>query len=74
MAIVLVNHGAAAFLRHVADTGEEFDLRSFLKASGAVTDAERQRVKHLYSKLVRKDFVVPTGGNKEGKGYARGGS
>ena len=58
LAIVLVNHSAVAFLRTVVEKGEKFDFFSFLEQSGARTEAERQSVKRLYRKLVRKGFLV----------------
>lgn len=58
LAIVLVNHSAATFLKTVAEKGEKFDLFSFLGQSGARTEAERRSVERLYRKLVQKGFLV----------------
>jgi len=66
LAIVLVNHSAAAFLKTVAEKGEKFDLFSFLEHSGARTESERRNVEHLYKKLVRKGFLVHQQISKKG--------
>jgi len=58
LAIVLVNHSAAAFLRTVAEKREEFDLSSFLERSGARIESERRSVERLYQKLIRKGFLI----------------
>lgn len=57
-AILLVNHGAAKFLRSAIDKETIFDLASFLKASGTTTEDERKKVTLLYNKLVRKNFLT----------------
>lgn len=57
LAILLVNHGAARFLRSVEDKRTIFDLASFLKASGATTEDELGKVRLLYQKLVKKGFL-----------------
>lgn len=58
LAIVLVNHSAATFLKTVAKKREKFDLFSFLGQSGARTEVERRSVERLYRKLVQKGFLV----------------
>jgi hypothetical protein len=58
LAMVLVNHGAAAFLKDAARKSEGFSLASFLEQSGARTEAEQRGVRFLYQKLLRKGFLV----------------
>ncbi len=58
LVIVLVNRGAAIFLRTMLKRKDEFDFSFFLKQSGAITEEERRGVKSLYHKLIRKGFLV----------------
>jgi radical SAM protein with 4Fe4S-binding SPASM domain len=61
-AIVLVNHSAATFLKKAAVERRVFSFPSFLKHSGAITEAEQQMVERLYRKLVQKGLLItPTG-------------
>jgi len=58
LAIVLVNHSAAAFLRRAAEKGERFNFSFFLEQSGARTESERRSVERLYQKLIWKGFLI----------------
>jgi len=58
LALVLVNHSTATFLRTAIEKGEVFDLPTFLERSGARTDNERQSVERLYQKLIWKGFLI----------------
>ena len=58
LALVLVNHSTARFLKIMSEKKEIFDLSVFLEQSGAKTESESRSVKHLYQKLVYKEFLV----------------
>lgn len=58
LALVLVNHSAAKFIKAMAENGGVFGLPAFLERSGAKTENERRGVEYLYRKLVRKGFLI----------------
>lgn len=58
LAIILVNHGAASFLKTAVEEKREFSFLSFLEQSGAKTETERRSVECLYQKLIRRGFLM----------------
>jgi hypothetical protein len=58
LALVLVNHSTATFLRIIAKNRQKIRLSTFLERSGAKTEDERRGVVRLYRKLIKKGFLI----------------
>jgi radical SAM protein with 4Fe4S-binding SPASM domain len=55
--IILINKSAMNFLK--SKTGIIFTFSDFLESSGAMTETDKRRVKHLYRKLIHKKMLIP---------------
>lgn len=56
-AIIFVNQSTKKFLQSI-EKGQNFSLDIFLQKSGAVSENDHLKVKHLYSKLIHKGILI----------------
>ncbi len=58
-AIILLNKSATAFLEIKKAEKKSFSFTDFIEESKAVDEAEKEKVKRLYGKMVQKGILIP---------------
>jgi len=58
-AIILLNKSATVFLEMKKAGKTSFSLTDFIQESKAVNDADKEKIKKLYKKLVQKGILIP---------------